>query len=212
MEGRGVIRSTSACGRAAIREALARAHGDGCEILTFSTIEKWQEGGPDPLDGFLVVSGFSPRPHWHYVSLGFTDLDEKEGDDIILSGYGFELSVRLERDSKASVPPPVAPMRMMQMLARYVFHSGNPFEIGDVIELGESQSRIASKNARALAFVLDSGLGQVRTPFGHLKFLQPVPIVGQDRNALSRSAEARSGCDSFILLAPDAFEWRYGEE
>ncbi|XP_014670811.1 PREDICTED: suppressor of fused homolog [Priapulus caudatus] len=72
-------------------------------------------------------------PHWHYVSFGLSDLHGDgrvhESNTTGLSGFGFELTFRLLRESWEVVPP-TWPATVLQSLARYVFQSENTFVPG----------------------------------------------------------------------------------
>lgn len=48
------------------------------------------------------------------------------------SGFGFELTFRLKRETGESAPP-TWPAELMQGLARYVFQSGNGPEVGVLV-------------------------------------------------------------------------------
>ena len=62
-------------------------------------------GGPDPLDQVSVYQSKSGGiPHWHYITYGLTELYQKESDYAEESGYGFELSFRLETRVSRHLP------------------------------------------------------------------------------------------------------------
>src|SRR5262249_51972754 len=116
----------------AIDAALEEVYGE-VEPLHYGTIIKWRLGGPDPLDGVSVYESTAfDIAHWHYVSYGLTELYEKESVNADESGWGFELTFRLRRDSDdESAQAPIWPINMMQNLARYVFQSGATLAPGD---------------------------------------------------------------------------------
>ncbi|NXN26279.1 SUFU protein, partial [Nycticryphes semicollaris] len=89
-------------------------------------------GGPDPLDYVSMYRNLgnpalNVPEHWHYISFGLSDLygdnrvHEFTGTDGP-SGFGFELTFRLKRETGESAPP-TWPAELMQGLARYVFQS-----------------------------------------------------------------------------------------
>ncbi|OBS69532.1 hypothetical protein A6R68_01969 [Neotoma lepida] len=101
------------------------------------------------------------------------------------SGFGFELTFRLKRETGESAPP-TWPAELMQGLARYVFQSGlvgliipvfsstpqeNTFCSGDHVSwhspLDNSESRI-----QHMLLTEDPQMQPVQTPFGVVTFLQ----------------------------------------
>ena len=66
----------------------------------FGTVISYRIGGHDPLDGISVYRVEEPVPHWHYVTFGFSELYAKESDLAEVSGFGFELTFRLERGGR----------------------------------------------------------------------------------------------------------------
>lgn len=61
--------------------------------LHFHTQLSSRLGGDDPLDGISIFRGDG---YYHFVTFGFSELYEKESDDMEYSGYGFELTFKLK--------------------------------------------------------------------------------------------------------------------
>lgn len=63
-----------------ITEALNRLYPDQPNPLHVGTVIKYRLGGADPIDGISIYRATAtaaaglPRPHWHYVTYGFSDL------------------------------------------------------------------------------------------------------------------------------------------
>ncbi|KAM7171100.1 suppressor of fused homolog isoform 4-T4 [Macrochelys suwanniensis] len=124
--------------------------------------------------------------HWHYVSFGLSDLygdnrvHEFTGTDGP-SGFGFELTFRLKRETGESAPP-TWPAELMQGLARYVFQSENTFCSGDHVSwhspLDNSESRI-----QHMLLTEDPQMQPVQTPFGVVNFLQIVGVCTEELHA-----------------------------
>ena len=68
------------------------------------------------------------------MTYGFSELYEKDTDDLEVSGYGFELTFRLGATAGEETPPDW-PISLLQNLARYVFSSGNVFEAAHYMDL-----------------------------------------------------------------------------
>uniref|UniRef100_H0VIE9 SUFU negative regulator of hedgehog signaling n=1 Tax=Cavia porcellus TaxID=10141 RepID=H0VIE9_CAVPO len=94
------------------------------------------------------------------------------------SGFGFELTFRLKRETGESAPP-TWPAELMQGLARYVFQSENTFCSGDHVSwhspLDNSESRI-----QHMLLTEDPQLQPVQTPFGVVTFLQIVGVCTEE--------------------------------
>lgn len=138
-----------------------------------------------PLDSVWV---YSTPTHWHFVSLGFTELYEKESPNPAVSGWGFELSVRVARPPNDDEPPAwVAPL--LFKLGRYVFNNKAPFDEGHHIDYGgpldDGESPLT-----ALAFAADPQLKPLQTPHGSVKFLAVVGLKPEERPDLKDGAEA----------------------
>ncbi len=58
-------------------ESAADALHPGQTPQHWGTVQRYSEGGPDPLDGISAYAGQDP-PHWHYVTFGFSELGPKQ--------------------------------------------------------------------------------------------------------------------------------------
>uniref|UniRef100_A0A8C9XYA5 Suppressor of fused homolog n=1 Tax=Sander lucioperca TaxID=283035 RepID=A0A8C9XYA5_SANLU len=167
-------------GLQAIYGECRRLYPEQANPLQVTAIVKYWLGGPDPLDYISMYrSTGCPaqdiQEHWHYVSFGLSDL---YGDNRVHeftgadgpSGFGFELTFRLKRETGETAPP-TWPAELMQGLARYVFQSENTFCSGDHVSwhspLDNSESRI-----QHMLLTEDPQMQPVQTPFGSVSFLQ----------------------------------------
>jgi hypothetical protein len=146
-----------------VEETLASHYPDQAPQLARERVE--------PLAEIRVYRGRGG--HWHYITLGFSELAEKVSDRPALSGWGFELTFRL--DAQATTEPPTWPLRMLLQLARYVFEARQPFRANHHMDLGGPVDQDAP-TITALAFALDAELGEIRTPNGMVSFLQVVDL------------------------------------
>jgi len=133
----------------AIQAKLASIYGDP-EPKHWGTVMRYSEGGPDPLDGVSAYRAEHP-PYWHYVTFGFSELYEKKSSNAELSGWGFELSFRLKRES-ADTEPPLWPVMMLQNLARYVFKNNSPFDDEHYIAWGRPITSLVPTKLVAMMF------------------------------------------------------------
>lgn len=133
-------------------------------------------GGPDPLDQVSVyVSNSGGTTHWHYITYGLTELYSKESDLEEESGFGFELTFRLEK--KYEETPPLWPVSLLQNLARYVFKSGNVFQANEHMDANGPICLESDTKLTALGFDIDPELGDMDTPYGFAEFIQVIPYT-----------------------------------
>ncbi|XP_078079256.1 suppressor of fused homolog isoform X3 [Mustelus asterias] len=175
----------------AIYQECRRLYSDQPNPLQVTAIVKYWLGGPDPLD-YISMYRNPGNPtqdvpeHWHYVSFGLSDLygDNRVHEFTGLegpSGFGFELTFRLRRETGETAPP-TWPAELMQGLARYVFQSENTLCSGDHVSwhspLDNSESRI-----QHMLLTEDPQLQPVHTPFGTVAFLQIVGVCTEELQA-----------------------------
>jgi hypothetical protein len=156
-------------GLAAIEAALRDRYGDTKPVGTFEPHVPYSAGGPDPLDAIRIYAPDEPRPHWHLVSFGMSELYEKVTDDPETSGSGIEFSLRVARGPRDEAPPTWSAV-LLQQLARYVF-AERPFAPGHTIHVaggtfgdGPDQDSGAPTELAALAFAVDPQLAVLDTP------------------------------------------------
>lgn len=167
--------------------------------LVISTINKWQVGqfsnSNEPLDYIFIYANPGSveeevPEHWHYISLGLSDLygdsrthpiDPSTSTERV-SGLGFELTFRLKRHEE--VTPPSWPAVLLQQLAKYVFVTRNKFVPGDFIPWQKPLDGNEETKIKHMLISLDHQLKVVKTVLGHVNFCQ---IVGVTEEELSRA-------------------------
>jgi len=190
--------AAEAPGWAAIEAACRRIYR-GQKPVHYGTVVSYLFGGPDPLDGVSIYKSLKPRPHWHYVTYGFTELYRKETPDPKISGFGFELSFRLAC-REISKKPPTWPLGLLNNLARYVFDTGRVFTPGHHLDCNSPIALEVKTDLRALLFTRDPQLGAIDTPHGRVQFLQ---IVGITADELDVTQEWTSDGLLEVLAADD---------
>ena len=163
----------------AITAKLVTTYGSQ-EPKHWGTIRRYSEGGPDPLDGISAYSAEKPA-HWHYVTFGFSELGEKRSADAEVSGWGFELSFRLQRRPGEKAPPEW-PVFTLQNLARYVFNTKTPFDHEHYLRWGGPITKDEETMLEALVFSHDPVLGQIDTPNGRVQFLEVIGITADEHD------------------------------
>lgn len=158
----------------AIDKELKRLYPDQ-EPKHFAPVLPYALGGPDPLQGISVYQRKNPD-HWHLVTYGFTDLYDKSVPESVVSGYGFELTIRVSRSSETGGPPHWA-VNLLQNLARYVFQTGNAFGVGHHMPTNGPIAESVDTQLQALAFCADPELGRFTSQNGQAEFLQVVGLT-----------------------------------
>jgi len=132
--------------------------------------------GEGPLHEVTATRVEAAGGHWHLVTYGLSELEAKESDDPAVSGWGFELTLRLPGAEEL----PYWGVDLLTNLAAYVWTSRHGFAPGHHLDLEGpivvgSQSRV-----RAGVVVVDPGLGVMRGPFGAVEFLQLVGLTADE--------------------------------
>ena len=194
----------------AIDAALWPVYGDR-EPYHVGTVVSYALGGPDPIHGISAYKNVDPRPHWHFVTYGFSELWAKESSDRDVSGFGFELTFRSICNPKENKPPTWA-LNFLQNLGRYVFETGNPFGVGHTLPLNGPIEQGSSTLIHAVSFCRDPQLPPIATPNGRVEFLQIVGLTMDELEAISSwnaaaFLELRRRDDHFLLTDLSRASW-----
>jgi len=148
-----------------------------------------QHWGTDTLPGqggVYGISAFRSGETWLYLTFGLSELFAKESDDLEVSGWGFELTMRVPRSGDT---PPTWPVTTLSKLGRYVFTSGTPFEAGHRIGGGGFTDDPTSR-LDGLAFAVDPELWSVDTPNGRVTFLAAVGVTADELELMRSTTSA----------------------
>jgi suppressor of fused-like protein len=167
----------------AIDEALRPIYGDR-EPYHVGTTVPFALGGPDPIHGISAYKNIEPRPHWHFVTYGLSELWGKESTDPDVSGFGFELTFRPICNARENKPPNWA-LNFLQNLGRYVCETGNPFGVGHTLPLNGPIEQGSATLIQAATFYNDPQLPPMTTPNGRVEFLQIVGLTLDELEAIS---------------------------
>lgn len=139
-------------------------------------------GGDDPLASICVWRRADPVPHWHFVTHGFSDLVTKTHRDPAVSGFGFELTLRVACQPD-DIDPPIWPLHLLQSLGRYVFNSGNGFRDGHRVSTNGPITLGLPTRLGAVGFTADPELPPITTVHGSVAFLQIVGLTEDEERA-----------------------------
>lgn len=158
------------------------------EELHFHAMVSSRLGGDDPLDGISIFRGDG---YYHFVTFGFSELYEKESDDMEYSGYGFELTFKLKMNSeqlkrrKKDLDIKDKELKnicsILQELAKYVFESGEIFQPNEYIWTGQKEGIDVSKRSKITGFIttLDQAK-EIDTPNGKVQFVELVGATDRE--------------------------------
>jgi hypothetical protein len=113
------------------------------------------------------------------VTYGLSEIDAKESEDPDVSGWGFELTIRVE--AAADIEEEAAwAVDLLTNLAVYVWTSRHAFAPGHHVALGGPIRLGSETRLTAAAVVPDPALGEMTGPFGSVRFLQVVGLTGDE--------------------------------
>jgi hypothetical protein len=173
-------------------------HFGGQTPHQFSSRTPYDLDSPSPLPAVTVWATRAPVG-WMYVTYGLSELFEKTSDDPAVSGFGFELSLRIPASGSASGPdevtPPTWPLRLLQALGHHALSEGGGFDSGHVLDLGAPLVAADSDGPRASALtglicLPDPLLGKINTVHGSLLFLR---LFGVTKDEIASFAELELG-------------------
>ncbi|MCK7595610.1 suppressor of fused domain protein [Pseudomarimonas salicorniae] len=152
-------------------------------------------GGENPLQGVSIYDYPAEPAHLHFVTYGLSELfynEEAAGGEF--SGFGFELTLRLEKPTSEGEVPYWA-MNLLQNIAKYVFSSKRWFEPGHFMPANGPICLGSSTLVTALVMVEDPELGTISTPHGQLQFVQAFGVTQQEYEAIR---DGKLDCSGFI--------------
>ncbi len=168
-------------GWAAIDRALERLY-PGVVPHQFASKTAYDLDSQSPLPAIAAYEVSEPRL-WHYVTYGLTELFEKTSTRPDLSGFGFELGLRLPRADETR--PPSWPLRLLQGIAHYVLGGHGALDSGHVIDLGgplvPAELGGVATQLQGVLCVPDPLLGKIETVHGSILFLT---LLGLTRDEL----------------------------
>ena len=170
-------------GWSAIDLACQRLYG-GQVPHQFTSQTAYELETASPLPAISVWEGQRPA-HWHYITYGLSELFEKISPDPEISGFGFELTMRVPRQADETTPP-IWPLRALQGLGGYVLRSGKGFDTGHRADLGGPLAPGTDTALTALVCVPDPMLGKLEGPFGSVLFLQVIGVTADELAAMQR--------------------------
>jgi suppressor of fused-like protein len=166
----------------AIDAAMKAVHGD-VEPVHKGLVPGVALGSP--LQG---VSAYPETGHWHFVTYGLTELFVKESDMAEISGFGYELTMRVPRADEDS--PPDWPFELLAKVAAAA-RTGNDFAAGHRLQVGGPITGRPDCGMEAVAFVSDPSLPVWTTsPHGSFEFYELFGITPDELAEMQASSTA----------------------
>ena len=125
------------------------------------------------------VSAYQGPAQWHLVTFGLSELWAKQGEDPAVSGWGFELTLKVPRAEGEPAPPPWA-TKLLKLVGDSVYRTGKPLAEGSRLDIGAPITMPVISSLLALALTGDATVPPVETPNGRVEFLQVVGITAAE--------------------------------
>jgi hypothetical protein len=134
-------------------------------------------------------SAYEADDHWHYISYGLSQLYHPgPHDDPEVSGWGFELTLRVPHGDEDQAPG--WPFTMLNELAKHVNGNHVLLEAGDRIDLRAPVTGYPHipdgppTGLTVFAITIDPQLGTIHTPNGQVTFLQAVGVTTREKERM----------------------------
>lgn len=149
-------------------------------------------GASMPGGGVQGISAYPAEGHWHLVSFGLSELYEKVSRQPEISGWGYEMTIRVARRPQDTEAPQWA-FNLLERLARVTQAEKHRYRVGDRIDLDNPVDGDPATRIRAFTVVVDPELGVIDTPNGAVEFRQLVGVTANELDFL------RTGSASVVL-------------
>jgi suppressor of fused-like protein len=133
------------------------------------------------------VSAYQAAESWHMVTLGLSELWAKQGEDPAVSGWGFELTIKVPR-SEGEEGPPAWAVKLLKIVGDSVYRTGKPLAEGSRLDVGAPITMPVISSLQALALTRDTDLPVLDTPNGRVEFLQVVGITHEELQEMQQSS------------------------
>ncbi len=180
-----------AIGWQAIEKEFLRVYPGQENPKHYGTIIKWALGGKDPLDGISIYDGGT---YWHFVTFGQTEIYEKESSDPELSGFGYELTLKLKKEDFADEEAELKNIcGILQMIARLTFTKGEIFQPFEYLYTGQKEGIDAEQKSNLTGFITieDPTVETIDTPIGKVAFVELIGMTDAELKTLSTHGSVR---------------------
>ena len=155
------------------------------------------------------LSAYDAGDHWHFVTLGLSDIWTEASVNQSVSGLGYEFTMRVRRPPRPrwslgrgrTDAPPHWAVRLMQRLGD-VSLGGAQFRPGETLDPGERITGEVASDLVAVGFVDDPSLSTLDTPNGAVWFVQAVGMTAPQLHSIRTGAAPMSslgGLDGLFI-------------
>ncbi|MBO4627149.1 MAG: suppressor of fused domain protein [Lachnospiraceae bacterium] len=189
----------------AIEAEFLRVYPGQTEPKHYGTLVKWVFGGNDPLDGISIYDG---GDFYHFVTFGLTELYDKQSRNTELSGYGYEMTLKLKKEG---LEDPEAEIRnicsILQTVARITFTKNECFFPNEFIYTGQTAGMDSKQQSLLTGFIVvkDPTVETLETFNGRVEFRE---LVGMTDAELKTLKSHDSVAEIYEKLGTDVTDWK----
>lgn len=133
------------------------------------------------------ISAYQGPGCWHLVTFGLSELWAKQGQNPAISGWGFELTMKVPRSDGDTAPPSWA-VKLLKLVGDSVYRTGKPLAEGSRLDIGAPITMPLISSLQALALAPDPALGPIDTANGRVEFLLVVGITREEFEQMQASS------------------------
>lgn len=171
----------------------------------YGTLVKWIFGGNDPLDGISIYDG---GDFYHFVTYGLTELYEKQSRNTELSGYGYEMTLKLKKEGLEDEEAEIKNVcGILQTIARITFTKDECFFPNEFIYTGQTAGMDASQKSKITGFIVvtDPTVQTIQTFNGRVEFRE---LVGMTDAELKTLGSHDSVAEIYEKLGSDVTDYQ----
>ncbi len=189
----------------AIEAEFLRVYPGQTEPKHYGTLVNWVFGGNDPLDGISIYDG---GDFYHFVTFGLTELYDKQSRNTELSGYGYEMTLKLKKEG---LEDPEAEIRnvcgILQAVARITFTKNECFFPNEFIYTGQTAGMDSKQQSLLTGFIVvkDPTVETLETFNGRVEFRE---LVGMTDAELKTLKSHESVAEIYEKLGTDVTDWK----
>ena len=183
----------STVGWDAIDAEFLRVYPGQTKPLHYATMVKWIFGGNDPLDGISIYDG---GDFYHFVTYGLTELYEKQSRNTELSGYGYEMTLKLKKEGLEDEEAEIKNVcGILQTIARITFTKNECFFPNEYIYTGQTEGMDAKQKSQLTGFIVitDPTVETLETFNGRVEFRELVGVTDAELKSLMSKEETVEG-------------------
>ena len=178
----------------AIEQEFLRVYPGQTSPKHYGTLIKWKFGGNDPLDGISIYDG---GDFFHFVTFGLSEIYEKECENPEISGYGYEMTLKLKKSCIAPGNEEAEIKNIcgiLQTIARITFNNNEVFLPDEFIYTGQTAGMDAKQQSLITGFITvkDPTVETINTPNGRVEFLELIGMTDAELKTLSKKDTVRA--------------------